>query len=157
MVQHWILKSLFLQYVGKWSVYVVSDPVLGQQAAAELLKPVLSESTHSPTEYFSEEALFSSSLEHTGTHTNTQIYINTIWDDLYQPLSPQKHTEHSEMWTMMHAELTDRAHSKTKDGGVEMGNCEQYVGKASKCTANGESFGCLATILRLLCSYRASK
>lgn len=39
----------------------------------------------------------------------------------------------------MHAELTDRAHSKTKDGGVEMGNCEQYVGKASKCTANGES------------------
>lgn len=59
-------------------VYVVSDPVLGQQAAAELLKPVVSESKHSTTEYSSEEALFSSSLEHTGTHTNTQIYINTI-------------------------------------------------------------------------------
>lgn len=61
---------------GNWCVYVVSDPVLGQQAAAELLKPVLSKSIHSTTEYFSEEALFSSSLEHTGTHTQTDI--NTI-------------------------------------------------------------------------------
>lgn len=49
-------------------VHALSDPVLGQQAAAELLKPVVSESTHSTTEYFSEEALFSS-LEHTGTQT----------------------------------------------------------------------------------------
>ncbi len=57
---------------GKWCVYVVSDPVLGQQAAAELLKPVLSKSTHSTTVYFSEEALLSSSLEHTGTHINIQ-------------------------------------------------------------------------------------
>lgn len=39
-----------------------SLPVLGQQAAAELLTPVLSESTHSNTEHFSEEAIFSSSL-----------------------------------------------------------------------------------------------
>lgn len=56
---------------GKWCVYVESDPVLGQQAAAELLRPVLSESPHSTTEYFSEGALFSSSLEHTEAHTNT--------------------------------------------------------------------------------------
>ena len=54
----------------------MSDPVLGQQAATELLKPVLSESTHSPTEYFSEVALLSSSLEHTEipqAHTYTLI------------------------------------------------------------------------------------
>lgn len=45
---------------------------------------------------------------------------------------------------MMHAELTDRANSKTKDGGVEMENWERHEGKASKCTANGES---LKTVL----------
>lgn len=39
----------------------------------------------------------------------------------------------------MHAKLTDRAHGKTKDGCVEMAYFEQYVRKASKCTANGES------------------
>lgn len=38
----------------------------------------------------------------------------------------------------MHAKLTDRAHGKTKDGCVEMAYFEQYVRKASKCTANGE-------------------
>lgn len=54
-------------------VHVVSDPVLGQQAAAELLKPVVSESTPSTTEYFSEEGLFSS-LEHTDTQTQIHKY-----------------------------------------------------------------------------------
>lgn len=98
----------------------MSDPALGQQAAAELLTPVLSKSTHSTTEYFSEEAHFSSSLKHTGIHTNTQMYINTMWGDSYQPPFPQKHTQYSEMWTVMHAELIDRAHSKTKDEGVEI-------------------------------------
>lgn len=63
------------------------------------------------------------------------------------------------MRTMVHAKLTDRAHSKTKDGCVEMAYFEQYVRKASKCTANGESqlFCFLATQLSELCSYRASR
>lgn len=49
------------------TVCAISDPVLGQQAVAELLMPALSDSTYSTTEYFSEEAIFSSSLEHTST------------------------------------------------------------------------------------------
>lgn len=39
-----------------------------------------------------------SSLHHWNTQVHTQIYINTMWGDSYQPLSPQKNTEHSEMW-----------------------------------------------------------
>lgn len=57
-----------------WCTYGVSDPVLGQEAAAELLKPVVSESTTSTTEYFSEEDLFSSSLEHKGVYIETNIH-----------------------------------------------------------------------------------
>ena len=50
--------------------FVVSDPFLEQQVTAELLKPDVSESSHSATEYFSEETLLSSSLEDTGTNTH---------------------------------------------------------------------------------------
>lgn len=76
---------------------VVSDPVWGQQAAAEVLMPVLSESTHSNTEYFSGEAIFSSSLKHTVfKHKDYERFTATTF-----PIENTQNTVRCEQWCML--------------------------------------------------------
>lgn len=91
----------------------------------------------------------------TGTHKHT-MNINTMWGESKHPPCPQKHR--TEWDVNSDACSTDwQSALKQKDGRVEMRKCEQYVGTASKCTANGESLDCFATKLCLSFSYRARK
>lgn len=139
-----------LVWLGWLGVYVVSDPVWGQPAAAELFKLPFSDSKHSvASDRFSEAALFSSSLEHTHSelmphHTHTHKHV------VYrQWLCKWKDWEHSETRAVMHAnptKLTNNQQTNKKKGwSVDTGEYHE-VGNTSTNRPNGENehLACLA-------------
>lgn len=64
-----------------------------------------------------------SSCHHCYVHVNIQADKDKLKPNrvIHNQLLAKKHTQQSEMWTVMHARPTGSTHSKTKDGGVKMG------------------------------------